>query len=178
MKRFIILVVATSTLAAGGTHSQELTEGNTKVYRHGNSTATITQDGASSEITVERDANSQTIEQHSDNNSAVIKQSTGKHAAPQDTKKDSASSAVECDTNSQTIEQHAAPQDTKKDSASSAVECDTNSQTIEQHAAPQDTKKASKNRANYKTRGGIELRTSEKFRRLFLDRLDKSHFDN
>jgi len=79
MKRFVILVAATSTLVACGIHSQQSTEteGNTKVYRHGNSTATITQDGVSSEITVERDTDSQTIIRRSGGNSAVIKQSTG-----------------------------------------------------------------------------------------------------
>jgi len=69
MKMFLILVAATSTLVACGIHSQPSTEGNTKVYRHG--TATITQDGVSSEITVEREPDSQTIIWRSGGNSAV-----------------------------------------------------------------------------------------------------------
>ncbi|OAD24067.1 secreted protein [Candidatus Thiomargarita nelsonii] len=174
MKMFIILVAAASTIVAGCIHAQQSTEGNTKVYRQGNSTATITQDGASSEITVERDTDSQTIEQRSDGNSAVIKPSTegntkvyqqGNSTAT--ITQDGASSeiTVERDTDSQTIEQ-------RSDSNSAVIK-----QSTRKHAAPAETKKASKNRVNYKTRGGIELQTSEKFRRLFLDRLDKSHFD-
>lgn len=83
MKGFIILVAA--AIVADSIHAQEPTEGNTKIYHHGNSTVIITQDGRLSEITVERDSDSQTIIQRSGGNSAVIIKSTGKHTAPPET---------------------------------------------------------------------------------------------
>jgi len=174
MKMFIILVATASTIVAGCIHAQPSTEGNTKVYRQGNSTVTITQDGASSEITVECETDSQTIEQRSDGNSAVIKQSTegntkvyqqGNSTVTITQDGTSSEITIERDTDSQTIVQ--------RNNCNSAVI----KQSTGKHAAPPETKKASKNRVNYKTRSGIELQTSEKFRKLFLDRLDKRHFD-
>jgi len=75
MKRFIILIVATSTLVACNSQQSSETDNNTEVYQNRNSTATISQDGVPSKIIVERDANSQTIIRQSGGNTAVIQQS-------------------------------------------------------------------------------------------------------
>jgi len=77
MKGFVILVAAASNIVLA-----------TETYRHGNSTATITQDGPLSEFWIERDFDSQTIIRRSRGNSAVIRQSRRRRytAPPPDTR--------------------------------------------------------------------------------------------
>ncbi len=72
MKGFIILIAAVASNIVVATES----------YRHGNSTATITQDGFLSEFWIERDLDSQTIIRRSRGNSAVIRQSRRRYTAP------------------------------------------------------------------------------------------------
>lgn len=80
MKGFVILVAAAASNIVLATET----------YRHGNSTATITQDGFLSDFWIERDFDSQTIIRRSRrrNNSAVIRQSRRRRytAPPPDTR--------------------------------------------------------------------------------------------
>jgi hypothetical protein len=80
MKGFVILVAAAASNIVLATET----------YRHGNSTATITQDGEWSEFWIERDFDSQTIIRRSRDNSAVIRQSRRRRrrytAPPPDTR--------------------------------------------------------------------------------------------
>lgn len=77
MKGFIILIAAVTSNIVLATES----------YRHGNSTATITQDGFLSDFWMERDFDSQTIIRRSRDNSAVIRQSRRKHRIPPETRR-------------------------------------------------------------------------------------------
>jgi len=72
MKGFIILIATVASNIVVATES----------YRHGNSTATITQDGFLSDFWIERDFDSQTIIRRSRDNSAVIRQSRRRYTAP------------------------------------------------------------------------------------------------